>query len=115
MSKTETTDPREAALALVAKLIEVAPAYRALNDQARALQGDFSAHHSAIDESVYGQVIRLIDAVLGDQEIGSYFLHECQTMKNGGSVTEVDGREWPLRTMDDLRAYVMREAPANGR
>ena len=111
--RPETTDPREAALALVAKLAEVAPAYRALNDQARALQGDFSSHHSAIDESVYGQVIALIDAVLGNDAIGSYFLHECLTMKDGGSVVEADGREWPLRTVDDLRAYVMREEPAN--
>lgn len=98
---------REAALALVARLVEVAPAYRALNDQARALLGEFASHHAAIDGSVYDQVVGLLDAVLGEHEIASYFLHECQMMGGGGSVTE-DGQVWPLRTVDDLRAYLAR-------
>jgi hypothetical protein len=97
----------EAALALVARLVEVAPAYRALNDQARALQGEFASYQAAVDESVYRQVIALVDAVLGNDAIGSYFIHECQIMVGGGSVAD-NKRVWPLRTVEDLRAYVAR-------
>lgn len=112
------TEMKEAALTLIGKMIEIDASYRALNNAARELQGDFSSHHSPIDGCVYPQVVALIDAALGDDEIGSYFLNECRIMKDGGRVTEVDGRTWPLKTLDDLRAYVMREetppAAANG-
>lgn len=36
----------------------------------------------------------------------SYLLDECSTWEDGGIITEEDGTEFKLRTLNDLRAYI---------
>lgn len=59
--------------------------------------------------AVEDATIKLIDAALGDT-VGSYFLYECLSMKDGGAI-EVGGRRYPIRTIDDVRAYLDAEVP----
>lgn len=51
--------------------------------------------------------MKLLDAIL-ENEVASYYLHECQTMNGGGEIKE-NGKRYPIRNIDDVRKYVFRE------
>lgn len=107
MSESKTA---RAALNLIGKLREVAPAFDAINRQSFALFGDFSPHVTPIAEVVYGEVRELIRSAFGEYaDTVDYFIDECAVMKDGGIIREADGTEWRLRTVDDLRAYLNKE------
>lgn len=86
--------------------------YGVLNKQINQLQGDFSTEVHAIDSQIHSALIKLVDEVLGDYEVASYYLYECLSMSGGGSVTELDGTFWPLRNIEDLTKYVFRDSDA---
>lgn len=100
-------DPRLPALDALAVLAKRFDQYDTLNRAVKDLQGDFPTIVQCIDADVCGAVMKALDAILGD-EIASYYLHEARTMRDGGSIIEATGREWPIRNLDDVRAYVLR-------
>lgn len=80
--------------------------YRKVNALIHKLQGDFSCHIEIMNEKIHSEVIQLIDNILGDT-IASYYLYECSGQ--GGSVTEHDGTEYKIKTLNDVRNYVGRD------
>jgi hypothetical protein len=59
-----------------------------------------------MDYALYEPLFSLLDAILGHNEIASYYFWEARTMKDGGTITEKDGKSWTLKTVDDLRKYL---------
>lgn len=104
---SELDDPRIPALAALAVIDERWREYEAINRSIEALQEDFPSLVQMIDTKIYRAVVTALDAVLGD-EIASYFLDEARNMRNGGRIVEANGTEWPIKTIDDVRAYAMR-------
>jgi hypothetical protein len=82
--------------------------YKNINRTLADLQGDFHSVINPIDTAVERAIVATLDAVLGDQ-VASYFLYEVRMMKDGGRIIE-NGREWPIRNIDDVRSYVNRNA-----
>lgn len=80
--------------------------YQELNRYLHELQGDFYSHIEIMNEKIHSEVVSLIDNILGDT-IASYYLYECPS--TGGCITEHDGTEYTIRTIDDVRAYVGRD------
>lgn len=85
--------------------------YSNANRVLRGLDSDFPIQVQAVSGTIITSVVRLLDAILGD-EIASYFLFEASNMKDGGKIIETDGKEWPIRSLDDVKAYVQREIAA---
>ncbi|WP_422923167.1 hypothetical protein [Singulisphaera sp. PoT] len=85
--------------------------YRETNRVLRGLDGDFPITALAASGTIVTSVVRLLDAFLGD-EIASYFLFEANNMKDGGEIVEPDGREWPICSLEDVKAYIDREKAA---
>ena len=75
----------------------------------RELWPDLSGFRLPSDD-IEAALVDMIDFILGDEQIGSYFLYECLHMTDGGRI-EVNGKGYPIRTLDDLRAYVDAEMP----
>lgn len=80
--------------------------YAAANKAIKSLNPDFPSLVTVIDPKIETAVVKLLDGILGDA-IASYFLYEVSHMKDGGKIVENDV-EWPIKSMDDVRAYVMR-------
>lgn len=70
----------------------------------KEINSDFRTPYIALDEHIEGKVVEFLDWVLG-YDIASYFLYECQHMKNGGSI-EDGGKKWRIKTIDDVVKYV---------
>lgn len=110
MTGTHLSASIEAALALLEKLIALRGEVEAANRSLKLLFGDAAPSVSLLADSVANEVEGLADAVLGD-ELATYFLHECQPLPGrrdwgGGKIITADGKEWPIRTVADLRAYI---------
>lgn len=87
--------------------------YKSANTAVKALNPDFPSLINMIDPEIETSLVKVLDSVLGD-EIASYYINEIQFMKGGGSITE-NGKTWPIKTVDDVRAYVTgRSAPPAG-
>lgn len=99
-------EAQEKALALMAVIVDRDLKYQTANRTLRELDTDFPTHITFIDGDVWVALMKLINAVLGDST-GSYFLEEARSMRGGGKVIEVDGTEWPITNVDDVRAYVL--------
>lgn len=80
--------------------------YQKVNTTMREIQGDFSSHIEIINTDIYSGITDLLDEILGD-ELASYYLFECSTMKEGGAIVE-NKKEYKLRNIEDLKAYVYR-------
>jgi hypothetical protein len=104
---SKTPDAREAALVIIEKLMEAQPAFDALNEQMSILNSGTTTMFAPMAECVADKVVDLLDIVLGE-ELASYFLYDCQCMGDGGSIKEIDGTVWPLKTIANLRTYVNR-------
>jgi hypothetical protein len=105
-----TDKTQEAAFLFLEKLEEKEEAYEIVNDAIRKLQPDFPATLQVMDFELYGPMRELIDEVLGC-DIASYYLCEAKHMKGAGLITEKDGTEWPIRNLEDVRAYVKGSKP----
>lgn len=97
---------REAALNLLRIMHQRRMQYDSVNAGIKRLQPDFPSLVTMIDIDIEREAVRLLDVVLGD-EIASYFLYVIN-MKDGGSITELDGVEWPIKSVEDVEAYVTR-------
>jgi hypothetical protein len=95
------------ALNTLSTIYEEQRRYDKANAVIRQIEADFPATLLPMSGACNTSVVRLLDAILGD-EIASYFLYEAANMKNGGGVTERDGKEYPIKTIEDVRAYVFR-------
>lgn len=102
---------QESALALIQAIMDMQPKLETARISLIAVYGDFAGQPTAFLDDLYGPVVALLDAVLGHDDIASYFIHECLGMRDGGAVIERDGTKWPLKTVADLRAYLNREKP----
>lgn len=78
--------------------------YTSANAAVKALNPDFPSRINMIDSAIETSIVKVLDAVLGD-EIASYYLNETKLMGDGGSITE-NGKTWRIKTVDDVRAYV---------
>ena len=105
----DPTNAREQALAMLDILDERRAKYEDVNKRIRALNPDFPGLLICIDPSVETAIIGLLDTILGDG-IASYYLNEVPSMEGGGYIRERDGTEWPIRSTEDVRAYVNRTA-----
>lgn len=95
------TPLQTSALSLLRKLVEREAAYDAVNRELRALEREFPVHLNAIDPALETAVVGLLDEILGDGLAG-YFLWDCS---RDGRI-EVDGRSWPIRSVDDIARYI---------
>lgn len=58
----------------------------------------------ACDEKLESAIVDFLDWILGD-EIASYWLYECDCRPDGGRI-EFEGKDYPIKTIDDVIAYV---------
>ncbi len=78
---------------------------REINKKLAALYGEFSPQMSLCTEKLQTPLLILLDSILGE-DLASYYLYECPLSGiNGGRIIEADGTEWPISTLDELRAY----------
>lgn len=108
--KSGPEDQKQMALDTLQVLFDRRTAYDAVNKEIKGLNPDFPSLVTVVDPKIETAVVKLLDAILGDF-VASYFLYECWHMKDGGKIVENEV-EWPIRSMDDVRAYVMRNAGA---
>lgn len=101
------TKEQELAIQLLGLLEKREKQYAAVNKQIRGLQGDFPSRIHVMDDSLWDPVIKLLDQILGGEDIASYYYFECRNMKNGGMIVEKDV-EWRIKTLEDISAYVDR-------
>ena len=101
------TPLQTAALKLLALIDERQDRYRKLNKQIVELQGDFYTHLQFIDRDLEVEVVGLLDQILGDT-IASYYLYDLLANPRKGRVLEADGKEYPIRNVNDVCAYVER-------
>ena len=107
---TVQKDAIGAALDVLGALVAGMARYDAVNAELKSLQGDFYSHQAPMSGEIHDRVVAMLDTVLGD-ELASYFLYDCRTMVGGGRIVD-DGRSWPIRDMDDVRAYALRDPHA---
>lgn len=103
------TNLRSLAINTLSTMHEEEKRYSAANAVIRGIEADFPAQMSPMSNACNTSVIKLLDAILG-AEIASYFLYEAANMKDGGGITETDGTEYPIKTIEDVKAYVFRGA-----
>lgn len=102
------TTAQERALETLQTFDERKVLYKAANDAIKATNQDFPSLINMIDPAIETSIVKVLDAVLGD-EIASYYINEIQFMNDGGSITE-NGKTWRIKTVDDVRAYVVSRA-----
>jgi hypothetical protein len=96
----------EAILALLKTMEDRDEAYSSVNSLIRKLEPDFPVQLQNIDTQISRNLFGLINAIL-DDDIAEYYMFEARHMKGAGKITEKDGREWPIRNIDDVRAYIL--------
>ena len=106
---------------LIDSVIDVLQTYEAaeevlrpVNDAMRVLYGDFYPHQNPATTGIEATTIKLCDKILGE-ELASYYLYECRSMKGGGKIIEKNGKKWPIRDLKDLRKYARHIQKANKR
>ncbi len=57
---------------------------------------------SPIPSAVEAALVKILDEILGD-DLASYYLYQSIP---GGGLIEENGRTWPIRTVDDIAAYI---------
>lgn len=97
---------KEKALVLLELIATKDKEYDVVNDMLTKIQGDFPTHVNYCDMAIEDKLVRLLNDILGD-DIASYFLYEARGMPNGGMIVE-DGIEYPIKTIEDVMAYVNR-------
>lgn len=106
--ETVTTTPIEAVFNFLRVMEERENEYERVNAEVRKLQPHFPTTVNFIDHELFAPIRVLVNSILGC-DVAEYYMCECRHMKNGGKIVEADGKEWPIRNLDDVRAYVKRE------
>lgn len=101
------TQLQELALTALSTMADRRARYDEANKAYKWLNPDFPQTVTAIDPEIETALVKVLDEALGD-EIASYFLFEVQHMKGGGNIVETNGTEWPIASIEDVRAYVAR-------
>ena len=101
---------KEEALNII-NLIEVRrEGYDVINKKIKELQGDFPSLVHGMDDVMEAALVSLLDKVLDDDELASYYLYECMNYTDGTNTRKVieEDKEWPLTNIIELAAYVYR-------
>lgn len=93
---------KELALDLLNEIRNKEAAYRKINKQIKAIQGDFAFYMHITDPSLEDKIINLLDEILGD-ELASYFIYDCG--RESGMI-EAFGHKFPIRNIDDVKKYM---------
>lgn len=101
------TPAQESALEMLAIFDDRKILYDSVNKVIKNLNPDFPSLVNMIDVKIETSMLKVLDAVLGD-EIASYYLNEVPFMKDGGHIIETNGVKWLIKSLDDVRAYVAR-------
>lgn len=107
MTAPQITSLRSLALNTLSTIHEEEKRYEEANRVIRKIEPDFPATMLPMNGTCSTSIVKLLDAILGD-EIASYFLFEAVGMTGGGKVIETDGKEYPIRNIEDVKAYVFR-------
>jgi hypothetical protein len=94
------------ALEVLASLDSWKKAFGEINERIKAMNpdDDFGPRLSMMPSRLEDEVVKLLDAILGD-EVASYFLYEAANMKGGGRIL-AEGVEYPIKTIGDVKRYV---------
>lgn len=92
-------------------IIERDEKYKKINQDLLKLNPNFPHYIRMMDDECFTAIFKLLDEVLPDTELASYFFFECLNMKNGGSITIKDKktlkeRNFKLKTINDLIYYI---------
>lgn len=98
---------KRAVIDLLGQIAEKRVLYRELNFRLRELQGDFCTQLQIMDDEIETFVVAILDRILSDSHMASYFLYEASSMKDGGVIYENDKR-WRIKTVSDVEAYIFR-------
>lgn len=72
-----------------------------INSNLRDMFGDFSPVLSLATDNIQNNLVDILDLILGEK-LASYYLYECGGQ---GRITEKDGTEWPITSLDELKTY----------
>lgn len=75
-----------------------------INKRLQSIYGEFYPHMPLCAEKLHERLLFLLDSILGDG-MASYYLYERPSMGNGGKVIEANGKDWPITTLEELKAY----------
>jgi len=84
-----------------------------VNQTLKDLYGDFHPHQNIMTQGIAGNLVKLLDEILGDS-LASYYLCECRNMAKGGMIIEKNGKKWPIRNIADVRKYAKHLAKQRG-
>lgn len=98
---------RAAALDMLRKLEELDEKHAAYVAALRELQPDIGIV-SPLPRNLETEIVGLIDTILGADEIAAYLRWGTT---HGGGLIIVNGREYPIRNVDDVAAYLDAEYP----
>lgn len=101
------TEAQEKALETLQVFDERRLLYDLTNRAIKNLNPDFPQIITMIDAALETSMLKVLDAVLGD-EIASYYVNEVPFMKGSAYIIEPNGVKWPIISVDDVRAYVAR-------
>ena len=117
-TKSKLTEIEELALGVIASLHKRGAQYEVLNDKSRKLMGDFPTYLQLIDNEVLRSVHELLEGILGNDDIASYYLYECVgPVGHGGGIVccaETRDTPWMLRNIADLRGYLQHAKTCQG-
>lgn len=104
---------QEQALAFLATYLERRQVYSKANDAIEMAISQVTAEYThglhPIDGQLNAVLCGLLDAIWGQpsSDLTSYFLHECIGPLGHGGGPTCCGKEWKLRNLKDLRAYII--------
>lgn len=102
---------KELACQMLSNLNEEFQRYERCNKLIRDIEPDFPATMFPINGILSARLVDMLDYILGDT-IASYFLYDAPSKNmGGGKIFETDGKEWPINSIEDVRAYVFRDKP----
>ena len=98
---------QKAAIETIETFIKMKGEYNSVNDKLKKISPDFPTRINAIDDKIELSVVKLLDVILGNADLASYFIYECQDMKNGGSIyCNSTNKEYKLKSISDLVKYI---------
>ena len=114
MAKNKLNESQLLGLDLLDLLINRRNSYDKINKMISEVDddGDFPTFLNVMPSDILTSIMGLLDQILlpGD-ELASYFFWECQSMKDGGSITVKSGREFKIKTIADLKKYLLAQNP----
>lgn len=97
----------DAALGLFEVMIERGKKYDQMNKDLQQLTPEFPVQVRLIDDQVHTHLMSLLGVIFGESGLAEYFLYEQpHALVKCDGQCHCRGREWPLRTMQQLREYI---------